>query len=163
MTYTTDQNTARRLLGRAIADASVAHEGQYTKDGLPYILHPLHVMDQFTDSVEKIVAVLHDVVEDCDEWTVARVLENYGPLIAAAVDALSRRKEQNESYDDMLVRCRAHPLATRVKLADLHHNSDMFRLPKLSDKDLCRVNKYHRARVYLQSIGAERPDTERGV
>ena len=157
---TTSDRKWQELLDQAIADAAVAHQGQKTKDGLPYILHPLHVMQQVPEHepMKRIVAVLHDIVEDCDLWTIERVSQNYGVLVAAAVDGLSRR--DGESYDDMLVRCKSHPISTEIKLLDLRHNSDLFRQQRLNDRDLRRVQKYHRARVYLQGPGIEAPRTE---
>ena len=54
-----------QTLERAIAIAAAAHAGQLDKGGAPYILHPLKVMLRMTSLEERIVAVLHDVVEDC--------------------------------------------------------------------------------------------------
>jgi (p)ppGpp synthase/HD superfamily hydrolase len=51
-------------LERAIALAAKAHEGQYDKGGAAYILHPLRVMARVTTPEQRIVAVLHDVLED---------------------------------------------------------------------------------------------------
>jgi hypothetical protein len=51
-------------LEHAIALAACAHAGQVDKAGQPYILHPLRVMLRLSGADERIVAVLHDVVED---------------------------------------------------------------------------------------------------
>ena len=51
-------------LERAIAVAARAHEGQYDKGGAAYILHPLRVMMRVSTPEQRIVAVLHDVIED---------------------------------------------------------------------------------------------------
>ena len=54
------------MLDRAIEIAVQAHSGQLDKGGAPYILHPLRVMLRMATEEERIVAVLHDVVEDSD-------------------------------------------------------------------------------------------------
>lgn len=51
-------------LERAIELASKAHAGQVDKAGQSYILHPIKVMLRVAGSEARIVAVLHDVVED---------------------------------------------------------------------------------------------------
>jgi (p)ppGpp synthase/HD superfamily hydrolase len=60
-------------LERAIAIAAEAHAGQTDKAGAPYILHPLRMMMGLTSDEERIVAVLHDVCEDCPGWTFERL------------------------------------------------------------------------------------------
>jgi (p)ppGpp synthase/HD superfamily hydrolase len=54
-------------LERAIAIAAEAHAGQVDKAGAPYVLHPLRMMLTLSSNAERIVAVLHDVVEDCPD------------------------------------------------------------------------------------------------
>ena len=49
---------------KALQIAARAHEGQKDKDGQPYILHPLRVMNAVEGEPAKVVAVLHDVIED---------------------------------------------------------------------------------------------------
>jgi len=56
-------------LEKAIKIAVEAHMGQVDKGGNPYILHPLRVMLSLNSEEERIVGVLHDVVEDCEGWT----------------------------------------------------------------------------------------------
>ena len=55
-------------LERAIEIARNAHDGQFDKASMDYINHPLRVMEKGLTENEKIVGVLHDVVEDSD-WT----------------------------------------------------------------------------------------------
>ena len=52
------------MLDKAIRIAAVAHEGQLDKAGQPYILHPLRIMFTKENEIERICAVLHDVIED---------------------------------------------------------------------------------------------------
>ena len=112
-------------LERAIAIAAEAHAGQVDKAGKPYILHPIRVMMSVSGNNERVVAVLHDVLEDCPEWTPERLrAEGFGDHIIEALDRLTRRK--GESYEDFIRRCQG-PLSQRVKIADLHDNMDPIR------------------------------------
>ena len=85
------------LLERAIIIATNAHAGQVDKAGEPYILHPLRIMASMWTDTERVVALLHDVVEDCEGWDVARVVEEFGADVGAAVGALT--KQEGEEYD----------------------------------------------------------------
>jgi (p)ppGpp synthase/HD superfamily hydrolase len=74
-------------LQRAIAIATEAHEGQLDKAGAPYVTHPLRVMAALETIEEKMVGVLHDVVEDCPGWTFDRLrAEGFPEPILAALD-----------------------------------------------------------------------------
>lgn len=124
-------NEERRLLEKAILHATMAHEGQADKGGLPYILHPLAVMLSLpaTDVDARIVAVLHDVVEDTST-TLANLAQWLPTYLVDAVDAMSKRQgETNRTY---WARCKANPIAARVKVADMAHNSSPGRLACLS-------------------------------
>jgi (p)ppGpp synthase/HD superfamily hydrolase len=138
------------LLTKAIRIASEIHEGQVDKSGSPYILHPLHVMSQFTDINDKIVAVLHDAIEDAGLNDVPARLETEGfpdELITDIKILTHKRGTPYEVYIDILSR---YPRARRIKLADLKHNMDVSRLnPPLSEKDLQRVIKYGMAYNFL--------------
>jgi (p)ppGpp synthase/HD superfamily hydrolase len=139
-------------LERAIALACEAHRRQTDKAGKPYILHPLRLMLRFSDTADQVVAVLHDVVED-SAITLDRLRElGFEPSIVAAIDCLTRRS--GESYDAFIDRILADRLATRVKIRDIQDNLDLSRLPTLSDEDLQRVAKYHRALSRLQAAGS---------
>lgn len=137
-------------LERAIAVATRAHEGQYDKGGAAYILHPLRVMMRVSTPEQRIVAVLHDVLEDTP-LTVADLAREGFPLkILAALLALSRR--QGESYEAFVVRLGDDPLAREVKLADLADNSDLTRIAMPGPADLARLTRYQRASAYLQAL-----------
>lgn len=137
-------------LDDAIRVATEVHEGQTDKGGAPYILHPIRVMMQMDTEQERIVALMHDTVEDSDWFNLAEVEVYFGTRIAAAVDALTKR--EGESYDNYLARVKADELATKVKLADLKDNCDLSRLGRFpTDADRARLDKYLRARAVLQS------------
>ena len=137
-------------LEQAISIASLAHEGQLDKGGEPYILHPLRVMMKFKDEKQRIVAVLHDVVEDTKVTIQDLILNGLDRDLANVVLILTRRR--NESYDDYINRICYDELAMRVKLADLNDNMDMSRIDILTEKDYQRLAKYRVARKTLENI-----------
>ncbi len=131
-------------LERAIEIAAEAHKGQVDKAGNEYIGHPLRVMEMGKTLEEKIVGVLHDVVEDTD-WTFERLeAEGFAPEVIAALRCVTKTSE-NENYDDFIGRVKKNPLAAAVKINDLTDNMDIRRLPYLSDKDVKRLKKYLKA------------------
>lgn len=137
-------------LQRAIEIATQAHQGQRDKAGNDYIGHPLRVMEMGKTDDERIVGVLHDVVEDSG-WTFeALEAEGFSKEVIDAVRCLTKRSE-HENYDDFIDRIRKNPLAVAVKINDLTDNMDIRRLPYLSDKDIKRLKKYLKA--YKKLIG----------
>lgn len=146
-----EQESQMATLERAIALATRAHEGQYDKGGAAYILHPLRVMARVTTPEQRIVAVLHDVLEDTP-FTLSDLAREGFPLkILAALLALSRR--EGESYEAFVIRLGVDPLAREVKLADLADNSDLSRIARPSPADLARLARYQQASAYLQTLG----------
>jgi (p)ppGpp synthase/HD superfamily hydrolase len=132
------------MLERAIAIAVEAHSGQVDKAGEPYILHPLRVMLSVSDAAKE-CAVLHDVVEDCPEWTFERLSEEgFHLVMLSALDAVTKR--DGESYDKYLDRVERNPIATEVKLADLRDNMDESRGAPVNEK---REAKYRLALARL--------------
>lgn len=131
-------------LERAIEIATEAHQGQLDKAGKDYIGHPLRVMAMGRTLDEKIVGVLHDVIEDSD-WTFGMLQnEGFSPEVIESLRCVTKTSE-NENYDDFIDRIRKNPLATAVKLNDLTDNMDIRRLPYLSDKDVKRLKRYLKA------------------
>ena len=124
--------------------------GQFDKSGKDYIEHPLRVMEMGKTEEEKIVGVLHDVVEDT-EWTFeALAAEGFSKEIIEALRCVTKVSE-NENYDDFIERVKKNPLAVAVKINDLSDNMDIRRLPYLSDKDVKRLKKYLKA--YKKLVG----------
>ena len=137
-------------LQRAIEIATEANKGQFDKSGKDYIEHPLRVMEMGRSEQEKIVGVLHDVVEDTD-WTFEMLAaEGFSEEIIVALRCVTKTSE-NENYDDFIERVKKNPLAVAVKINDLTDNMDIRRLPYLSDKDVKRLKKYLKA--YKKLIG----------
>lgn len=128
-------------LYRAILLAMEAHEGQLdTHNGRPYIEHPFRVMNAGHTLQEKIVGILHDVVEDTSLTLNQLAEEGFTKEILDGVDAMTRR--DNESYDDYIVRLQGNPIAVRVKLNDLTDNMDIRRWKEIQYHDLARLQKY---------------------
>lgn len=131
-------------LERAIQIATEAHKGQFDKAGREYIGHPIRVMEMGKTEDEKIVGVLHDVIEDTD-WTFERLeAEGFSQEVINALRCVTKTSE-NENYDDFIDRVKKNPLAAAVKINDLTDNMDIRRLPYLSDKDVKRLKKYLKA------------------
>jgi guanosine-3',5'-bis(diphosphate) 3'-pyrophosphohydrolase len=142
------------LLSKVITFAVNAHEGQTDKIGEPYILHPLRVMMDCNSMVEKLVAILHDTVEDTDatlDDIRALFVNNrtFADTVVDAVDAITKKKGQ--SYDDYLAVVKQNPIALSVKLADIRDNMSpvrQYRLPM--EKQIALKAKYLKALAVLQ-------------
>lgn len=135
-------------LERAIAIAVEAHMGQQDKNGQPYILHPLRVMLSVEGVSARIVAVLHDVVEDNPAWTLDRLrAEGFSAEVVAGVDAVTRRGD--ESYENFVRRAGENPIGRTVKLADLRDNMDVTRLAQVGESERARLQRYLEAWQYL--------------
>ena len=138
------------MLERAIGIAVEAHKGQLDKGGNPYILHPLRVMMSVDLELEKIVAVLHDVVEDSN-WTFEALLaEGFSNEVIEALKSVTKNSD-NEDYDSFIQRAMQNPIGRKVKIADLRDNLDVTRIAELGDKDLQRINKYKKALKILSA------------
>jgi len=128
---------------RAIKIAAEAHAGQVDKAGAPYILHPLRLMLRMTTNDERIVAVLHDVVED-SHWSLELLrAEGFSEQVVRAIDSVTRR--DGETYEDFVLRAGLDPIGCRVKLADLEDNCDLGRIASPTEKDHTRIERYRRA------------------
>lgn len=124
-------------LARANEIAETAHEGQVDKAGQKYLAHPVRVRDRVIGRSARIVAILHDVVED-SAWTLDDLAaEGFAPHILAAVDALTKR--DGESLEDSMARVVGDDLARGVKCADLADNAFPPRLAKLEPEQRERL------------------------
>ena len=130
-------------LEKAIALAVEAHQSQTDKAGQPYILHPLRVMMNMDSDEERMAAILHDVVEDSAVTLDQLRRDGFPEPVIKTVDCLTRR--EGESYPDFITRASLDPIARKVKRADLLDNLDITRINNLTDRDLTRLSKYHRA------------------
>ena len=140
-----------RLVNKALCVAYNAHHGQLDHSGVPYIFHPLHLAEQMDDEVSVCAALLHDVVEDTS--VTLKDLEKDFPLeITEIVHLLTH--EEGTDYFEYVRTLKKNPIARRIKLADLAHNSDETRL---ASKSMSRDEiehfraKYRKARDILES------------
>jgi (p)ppGpp synthase/HD superfamily hydrolase len=135
-------------LARAVAIAVEAHAGQYDKSGADYIEHPLRVMSAGKSVDEKILGVLHDVIED-STWTIEKLkAEGFSETVLDALVCLTKLSE-DEPYDQFISRVSSNPLAKAVKLNDLNDNMDIRRLVEINDNDVARLRKYLKAYRHL--------------
>jgi len=133
-----------KLLAKAIEIALKAHEGQVDKSGMPYAGHVMCVMQAGRTIDEKIVGVLHDIVEDTD-WTFEALLaEGFPAHIIDALRCVTKISEE-EPYEEFILRVKSNPLAVAVKINDLTDNMDIRRLAEINDKDVQRLRKYLKA------------------
>ena len=130
-------------LETAIRIAVTAHAGQTEKGGAAYITHPLRLMACVDGEDAKIVAVLHDVIEDTTVTIEDLRREGFSENVLTCVACVTHRGE--ESYADYVVRCKSHPVARQVKLADLADNTRLerciLRVERIA-RDLARIHRY---------------------
>ena len=138
------------LYDKALQIAMRAHEGQKDKAGQDYVMHPIRVAERCDDPRAKVVALLHDTIEDSDITADYLREEGFTEEIVEAVLAVTRR--EGEEYDDYVRRAAQNELGKMVKRADLEDNMDIRRLPELTDRDVERLQKY--LRVWRGLIGS---------
>ena len=149
-------------LQRAIEIAVEAHKGQLDKAGNLYVLHPLRVMMNLDTEDEKIVGVLHDVVEDCEGWTWDRLRsEGFSEKIIDALQSVSKTPNEEvefsrlketgsedavrQHYFAFVRRAAANEIGRKVKVADIKDNLNISRIKILSNEDMIRLRRYEEA------------------
>jgi (p)ppGpp synthase/HD superfamily hydrolase len=137
----------QQLFEKAIMIATKAHAGQKDKAGAPYLLHVLRVMLSVEKINEKIVALLHDVVEDSEVTFEELANKGFPKKILKAVELLT--KTENKPYEDYIQEIKKNELARVVKLADLKDNMNISRLKTLTEYDKLRIKKYRAAYKFL--------------
>jgi len=135
-------------LQKALQIAKKAHKGQYDKAGHDYISHPLRITSKLDDKKMKIVAILHDVLEDSNV-TVKYLTRYFTPDVVSRVMILTRG---DESYKSYLKRVKADAITRLIKIYDLQDNMDLSRLSRVTERDIVRTNKYLTAYKFLQEI-----------
>jgi (p)ppGpp synthase/HD superfamily hydrolase len=136
------------LTKKALKLCFEAHKDQVDKSGMPYVFHPFHLAEQMTDEATTVVALLHDVVEDSDITFEDLEKQGFGVEIIIALKLLTHSK--NIPYMDYVAEIKKNEIATKVKLADLKHNSDLTRLSVVDEKALKRKEKYEKAIKFLE-------------
>ena len=129
-------------LAKASEIAASAHSTQKDKGGSPYILHPVRVMMSLNTEEEKIVGVLHDVVEDSEDWDFDRLRkQGFAEDIISALKSVTKQSDA-ENYEAFIERAGRNQIGRNVKIADIKDNLDVTRIGHLKEKDLLRINKY---------------------
>ena len=139
-------------LERAIEIAHDAHFGQSRFDGSAYVEHPLRVMRTMQNlghsEATQIVAVLHDVPEDCERWPIDRLREEgFDDNILFPLELMT--KEKGADYDLYIQRLAVHPRSRAVKRGDLFDNMNLTGLDNPSKRRVMTIEKYGRALLYL--------------
>lgn len=136
------------MLSTAIKIAQEAFAGMQDEHGIPYLEHALRVMEQMDTEEEKIIAVLHDVTEDTE--ISLNDLKTYGfsRRILDTIGQLTRRS--NMTYFDYIDDISSSELASKVKIAELLDNKDIFRVRKLSFQTYSLDERCRRALAVLQ-------------
>jgi len=137
------------LIETSLQIALQAYAGKTDKAGKTYILHPLRIMAKMETEQEMAVALLHDVIEDSSFTAMDLKKAKIPNTVIEAVQCLT--KQDNEDYQDFIQRTMSNTLAAKVKKADIEDNINVLRLDSLSDNDLERVTKYHKAWLLLNN------------
>lgn len=126
------------------------HKDQKDKTGLPYVFHPFYLATQMDDEYSTVVALLHDVVEDCDVTFEDLINMDFPKEV---IDALKLLTHENDvDYMEYVKMITTNKLATKVKKADLKHNSDLSRLDIVDDYALKRNEKYKKALMLIDEL-----------
>ncbi|MBR2192651.1 MAG: GTP pyrophosphokinase [Bacteroidaceae bacterium] len=135
----------------ALKISKEAHKGQKDKAGEDYSHHPVRVAEKCQSISAKVVALLHDTIEDTEVTEETLQKEGFSQEIINGI--LSVTKREGESYEEFVRRAAENPLGREVKKADLEDNMDIRRLKEITDDDVVRLRKYLRAWQYLMTLG----------
>lgn len=138
------------MFEKALKIAITAHSGQVDKYGQPYIEHPLRVSQACKSEVERIIGILHDVVEDSDYTCDQLREEGFSEDIVVAIDCLSKR--DGEDFFDYIDRVKTSPLAIKVKINDLKDNMNITRMDVITDKAVKKLKRYLKAYHILKPL-----------
>lgn len=137
------------LTKKAMQIAYSAHHGQLDYNGVPYIFHPIHLAESMDDEYSCCVALLHDTVEDTDV-TLEELKTLFPPEVTDAVALMTH--DDDTDYFNYVRAIKENPIAKKVKLADLAHNSDQSRCigSNLTEERKAKwLEKYRKARNIL--------------
>ena len=138
MIYTTLTKKAMKLCFEA-------HKDQVDKTDMPYVFHPFHLAEQMDDEISTVCALLHDVVEDSDTTLDDLRIKEFPDEVIEVLALLTH--DENVPYMDYVREIKKNPVATKVKIADLTHNSDLSRMEEseIDERTLKRNEKYAEA------------------
>lgn len=142
-----DKEQTAKLLDKAARICVIKHAGQRDKTGSAYFQHPMRVAMRCSGDEEKIVALLHDTIEDTDVTADYLRAEGFPDHIIDAI--LSVTKKEGENYEDFVSRAKQNNIGRIVKIHDIEDNLDVFRLTQLDEAMTARYNKYLKAYRFL--------------
>jgi hypothetical protein len=135
------------LLEKAALICITNHAGQTDKAGQAYFQHPMRVALRCAETEQKIVALLHDTIEDTPVTPEYLLEQGFSQSIVDAVQSVTKR--DGESYEKFVKRAAENPIGRVVKLHDLEDNLDVFRLAEVKTEDAQRLTKYLAAHRFL--------------
>ncbi|EPX61510.1 Guanosine-3',5'-bis(Diphosphate) 3'-pyrophosphohydrolase [Cystobacter fuscus DSM 2262] len=106
-------------------------------------------MQAMENDAERIVAILHDVIEDTGLTLDQLAAEGFPGYLLEALDSVTRR--DGETYEAFIARAAANAIGRRVKYADLRDNADLSRIAAPTAADVARTEKYRRALAQLDA------------
>ncbi len=131
------------LTKKALKLCFEAHKEQTDKSGMPYVFHPFHLAEQMDDELSTVCALLHDVVEDTEITPQMLSQMGFPKDVLHVLELLTH--DDDTPYMDYVRKISKNPVAKKVKIADLRHNSDLTRLDAPDDAALLRKQKYQEA------------------
>ena len=140
-------------LNKMLVLVATEFDGIFDKGGVPYLLHCLKVLHYTRSEEEDVqcIALGHDLIEDRKNVTYRLLREmGFNGRVIEGIRCLT--KVPGETEEEYLTKVMSNPDAIRVKLADLRHNSDIRRLKGVTEKDVRRIEKYHRMYMALKSL-----------
>ena len=140
-------------LNKMLVLVATEFDGIFDKGGVPYLLHCLKVMHYTRSEDDEIqqIALGHDLVEDRKNVTYKLLREmGFSERVIEGIRCLT--KVPGETEEEYLAKVMSNTDAIRVKLADLRHNSDIRRLKGVTEKDIKRIEKYHRMYMSLKDL-----------
>lgn len=126
----------KKVIRKAFDVAVDAHKDQRRKSGEAYIFHPISVAKIVAseiglDATSIAAALLHDVVEDCEDYNISDIEQLFGETIARIVNGLTKisslKKDkdislQAENFRKMLLTLNDDVRVIIIKIADRLHN-----------------------------------------
>lgn len=138
-----------QYLHKAIIIACEAHQGQSSINGEPYILHPLRLLIKVKSNEERIIAILHDVIEKTNISLADLKNKGFNQNIISSIDSLSRRR--GESYVDYIGRLMQNRISVKIKLLDLADNIKMHSENNENGIYDVKINQYKNALKQIRS------------
>ena len=137
-----------KMTKKAMKITYEAHHKQEDKGGVPYVFHPLHLAEQMDDETSVTAALLHDLIEDTDVTIKKLYKHGFSDEVIEIVKLLTHEKDV--PYFEYIEKLKSNPVASKIKIADLKHNSDASRYPEQYKKLPEKLEKYSKALEILQ-------------